>query len=123
MFQLDTAKAMRMNETLRDMNNAMMSMAHHPTLGIVTIDSFKNRDQKDTTPIADNPPVAGAAGASDPQIAAVVRGIRDRLLPLVSPDRTQTSGIVDATKFNDGIPGAQFITGLAARAAHRNKTR
>jgi len=119
MFQLDTAKAMRMNETMRDMHNAWMSMAHHPTLGIVTFDSLKNKDKVDTSPNADNPPVAGAAGGSDPQIAEVVRGIRGRLLPLVSADRQQDSGKFDDTKLNDGIPGAQFITGFAGRLKSR----
>jgi hypothetical protein len=95
-------------------------MAHHPTLGIVTADSILNRDKPDTSAIADNPPVAGAAGASDPNIAAVVRGIRDRLLPIASDDRRDRgSGQYDDSKFDPNDPGGTFVTGIAGRLARR----
>jgi hypothetical protein len=124
MFQLDVAKAMNMGATHALYVNSGVSMAHHPTLGIVTADSIKNADKPDTSSIVDNPPVAGSAGASDPNIAGVVRGIRERLLPVVSTDRGQKqSGKTDDSKFNPDDPGATFVSGMVARIAHRSKGR
>jgi hypothetical protein len=123
MFQLDVKKAMRMGETHAFYVNSSLSTAHHPTLGFLTMDSIAKAGSPDTSSIADNPPVAGAAGASDPNVAGAVRGIRDRALPLGSPDRTtKDSGQVDQQKLDASVPGAQFLSGFAARIS-KNKAR
>lgn len=121
MFQMKVENAMRMNETHRDHLNASLSMAHDALLGIVTIDSLKKGGDPDQSTIADNPPVAGAAGASDPTIAAAVRGMRDRALPMASPDREQTSGKTDTTKFDPDAPSPSFVSTMAQRALRRRK--
>jgi hypothetical protein len=121
MIALDVKKAMNMGLTQALMLNSSLSMAHHPTLGIVTADSILNKDKPDTSSIADNPPVSGAAGASDPNIAAVVRGIRDRLLPLASKDRSnRSSGQLDEVKLDSEDTGGSMVTGLAGRLARRS---
>jgi hypothetical protein len=126
MIPLDVAKAMRMGEYHALINNNSLSMAHHDSLGIVTFESIRNAEMPDLSPIADNPPVSGAAGASDPTIAEVVRGIRARILPIVSDDRHQESGKYDKDKL-DGpgstVPDPHFRTGLAGRLNHRNAKR
>lgn len=124
MIPLDVKKAMRMNETHALILNSSLSMAHHPTLGIVTMDSIAHKDEPDTSAIADNPPVAGSAGASDPAIAQVVRGIRDRIQSIVSPDRAKReTGQYDDEKLSGHTtPDPHLRTGLASRLAHRKNT-
>src|SRR5437870_5401431 len=101
MIPLTTADVMNFGAYSAKVHNAMMSMAHHDQLGIVTIHSLQNKDKPDPSPIVDNPPVSGAAGASDPQIADRVRGIRAWILPIVSDDRThQDSGKFDDAKLD-----------------------
>lgn len=119
MMQLDVKGAMNLAQTYAKNAAASMSMAHHPTLGIVTADSLRDAGKPDTSPIADNPPVSGAAGASDPQIAAVVRGIRERSTGLASKDRAQDSGKYDETKTDPDEPGSTFKTGFVARSVRR----
>jgi hypothetical protein len=122
MFALDTKSAMNMGATHAKNLNASMGMAYDDVLGIVTAASFKNKDKPDTSTIADNPPVAGSAGASDPNIAGVVRGIRARLLPLGSADRTtKESGMMDANKADPDGTKPQFSGGINARIRARMK--
>jgi len=122
MFQLDVEKAMRMGITEARNRGAMLSMAHDPVLGIVTMDSIKQKDAPDSTPYADNPPVAGGAGATDANIAAVARAQRDNSTSLASPDRSQkTSGQVDDQKLGNDSPKPTFGGGLLNRLAARKK--
>jgi hypothetical protein len=123
MYQLSVTDAMRMNVTHVNNLNSSLSTAHHPTLGIVTQDSIMNANMKDTSAIANNPPVAGSAGASDPQVAALVGSMRDMAMPFVSRDRVQETGRTDHMKFNPDdtnvVPPPEYGRGIAMRLRMR----
>jgi hypothetical protein len=124
-FQLETKDAINFAATSGAHHRATLSVAHHPVLGIVTADSFANKDAADTSSIADNPPVSGSAGGSDPHIGAEVAAMRAAALPFGSQDRGfkggKTSGAYDIAKTDDVAGGPQGVLnyGIAARIAAR----